>query len=76
MTVDGKSGSQSDLKKGMVMLVNATLTHNYGTGEAPQRRANQLVYEDTVGGRSVGGPGRLEPRDPGSNGPGQSDNDH
>jgi hypothetical protein len=29
MTIDGKFGSQSDLKKGMVVLVNATLTHNY-----------------------------------------------
>ena len=76
MTVDGKSGSQSDLKKGMVVLVNAMLTHNYGTGEPPQRTANQLVYEDTVGGRSVGDPGRLEPRDPGSNSAGQSDDDH
>ena len=50
MTVDGKSGSQSDLKKGMVVLVNATLTHNYGTSEPPQRTANRLVYEDTVEG--------------------------
>jgi hypothetical protein len=50
MTVDGKSGSQSDLKKGMVVLVNATLTHNYGTGEPPQRTANTLSYEDTVEG--------------------------
>ncbi len=50
MTVDGKPGSQSDLKKGMVVLVNATLTHNYGTSEPPQRTANTLVYEDTVEG--------------------------
>ena len=50
MTVDGKPGSQSDLKKGMVVLVNATLTHNYGTSEPPQRSANTLVYEDTVEG--------------------------
>lgn len=50
MTVDGKSGSQSDLKKGMVVLVNATLTHNYGTNDPPQRTANRLVYEDTVEG--------------------------
>ena len=50
MTVDGKSGGQSDLKKGMVVLVNATLTHNYGTNDPPQRTANRLVYEDTVEG--------------------------
>jgi len=50
MTVDGKSGSQSDLKKGMVVLVNATLTHNYGTSDPPQRTANRLFHEDTVEG--------------------------
>jgi hypothetical protein len=50
MMVDGKSGSQSDLKKGMVVLVNATLTHNYGTNDPPQRTANRLFYEDTVEG--------------------------
>jgi hypothetical protein len=50
MTVDGKSGSQSDLKKGMVVLVNATLTHNYGTSDPPQRTARTLFYEDTVEG--------------------------
>ena len=50
MTVDGKPGSQSDLKKGMVVLVNATLTHNYGTNDPPQRTANTLLYEDTVEG--------------------------
>jgi hypothetical protein len=50
MTVDGKSGSQSDLKKGMVVLVNATLTHNYDTNDPPQRTANRLFYEDTVEG--------------------------
>lgn len=50
MTIDGKSGSQSELKKGMVVLVNATLTHNYGTNDPPQRTANTLFYEDTVEG--------------------------
>jgi hypothetical protein len=50
MTVDGKSGSQSDLKKGMVVLVNATLTHNYGTNDPPQRTAHTLFYEDTIEG--------------------------
>ncbi len=50
MTIDGSSGSQNDLKKGMVVLVNATVTHNYGTSEPPQRTANTLLYEDTVEG--------------------------
>jgi hypothetical protein len=50
MTVDGTSGNQGDLKKGMVVLVNATLTHNYSTNDPPQRTANTLVYEDTVEG--------------------------
>lgn len=50
MTVDGKTGSQNDLKKGMVVLVDATLTHNYGTGDPPLRTANTLVYEDTAEG--------------------------
>jgi hypothetical protein len=50
MTIDGTSGSQNDLKKGMVVLVNGTLTHNYGTSEPPQRTANTLFYEDTVEG--------------------------
>lgn len=50
MTIDGKSGSQRDLKKGMVVLINATLTHNYGTNDPPQRTADTLMYEDTVEG--------------------------
>lgn len=50
MTVDGISGNQRDLKKGMVVLLNATLTHNYETSDPPQRTANTLVYEDTVEG--------------------------
>jgi hypothetical protein len=50
MTIDGTSGSQNDLKKGMVVLVNGTVTHNYGTSEPPQRTANTLLYEDTVEG--------------------------
>jgi hypothetical protein len=50
MTVDGKPSGQSDLKKGMLVLVNATLTHNYGTNDPPQRTANRLLYEDTLEG--------------------------
>ena len=50
MTVDGKPGRQSDLKKGMVVLFNATVTHTYGTNDPLARMANTLVYEDTVEG--------------------------
>jgi len=50
MTVDGKPGHQSDLKKGMVVLVHATVPHTSGTNEPPQRTANTLLYEDTVEG--------------------------
>lgn len=50
MTVDGTSGTQTDLKNGMVVLLKATLTHNYGTNDPPQRTANTLVYEDTIEG--------------------------
>ena len=50
MTVDGKPGHQSDLKKGMVVLVHATVAHTSGTNVPPQRTANTLLYEDTVEG--------------------------
>lgn len=50
MTVDGRPGHQSDLKKGMVVLVHATVAHTDGTNEPPQRTANILLYEDTVEG--------------------------
>lgn len=50
MMVDGKPGSQSDLKKGMVVRVNATLNERYETNEILQRTANTLLYEDTVEG--------------------------
>ncbi len=51
MLVDGKPGSQSDLKKGMIVRINATVTEHYDTDEELQRTANTLVYEDTVDGR-------------------------
>lgn len=50
MTVDGNAGSQSDLKKGMIVRVNATLTEHYDTDKVIQRAANILLYEDTVEG--------------------------
>lgn len=51
MLVDGKPGSQSDLKVGMIVRLNATLTRNYDTNEILHRTANTLVFEDTVDGR-------------------------
>jgi hypothetical protein len=50
MTVDGTPGQQSDLKKGMVVLVHATVAHTHGANKSPQRTANTLLYEDTVEG--------------------------
>ena len=50
MTVDGTPGHHSDLKKGMVVLVHASVVNTYGTNEPPQRTAHTLLYEDTVEG--------------------------
>ncbi|HEX6826943.1 MAG TPA: DUF5666 domain-containing protein [Nitrospiraceae bacterium] len=50
ITVDGRPGHHRDLKKGMVVLVHATVAHTSGTNEPPQRAANSLLYEDTVEG--------------------------
>lgn len=50
MTIDGKSGSQSDLKKGMIVRVDATLTERSGTNDPALRAANRLLYEDTLEG--------------------------
>lgn len=50
MTVDGKPGSQRDLKKGMVVYLDATLTEHDGITDSLQRTANTLLYEDTVEG--------------------------
>jgi hypothetical protein len=56
MTIDGKPGSQSDLKKGMIVRVDATLTERPGTNDPARRTANALLYEDTLEGfvQSVG----------------------
>lgn len=51
MMVDGKPGSQRDLKKGMIVRLNATLTERYETNETLERTARTLLYEDTVDGR-------------------------
>jgi hypothetical protein len=50
LTVDGTSGHQSDLKNGMVVLLNATVIHHNDTNDPDQRTANTLLYEDTVEG--------------------------
>lgn len=50
MTIDGKPGSQSDLKKGMIVRVDATLTQRSGTNDPVLRTANRLLYEDTLEG--------------------------
>jgi hypothetical protein len=51
MMVDGKPGSQGDLKKGMIVRLSATLTERYETNETLERTARTLLYEDTVDGR-------------------------
>ncbi|MDH5193801.1 MAG: DUF5666 domain-containing protein [Nitrospira sp.] len=50
MIVDGKPGSQSDLKKGMIVRIKATVVEHYDTDEELQRTAKTLLYEDTVDG--------------------------
>lgn len=50
MTVDGNPGNQSDLKKGMIVRVNATVPEGSGTDEPVLRTANTVLYEDTVEG--------------------------
>ncbi|MBS0168169.1 MAG: hypothetical protein JSR29_18965 [Nitrospira sp.] len=50
MMIDGKPGSQSDLQKGMIVRVDATLTERSGTKDLPLRAANTLLYEDTLEG--------------------------
>lgn len=49
MMIDGQPGSQRDLRKGMLVRVNATVTERSGTN-APLRTADTLVYEDTLEG--------------------------
>ncbi|HEU5408961.1 MAG TPA: DUF5666 domain-containing protein [Nitrospira sp.] len=50
MTIDGNPGNQSDLKKGMIVRVNATVPEGSGTDEPVLRTANAVLYEDTVEG--------------------------
>lgn len=51
ITVDGQTNAgEGQLKKGMVVLVNGTISENYGTGQAVQRTAKTVLYEDTIEG--------------------------
>lgn len=50
MMVDGNPGNQSDLKKGMIVRVNATVPEDSGTNESVPRTATTVLYEDTVEG--------------------------
>lgn len=51
ITVDGQTNtSEGQLKKGMVILVNGTISEDYGTGQTVQRTAKTVLYEDTIEG--------------------------
>ncbi|HMS85033.1 MAG TPA: DUF5666 domain-containing protein [Nitrospira sp.] len=49
MLIDGQSGSQHDLKQGMLVRVTARVSEGSGTN-GPLRTADTLIYEDTVEG--------------------------
>lgn len=50
MMIDGQPGSQRDLRKGMLVRVNATVTKQSGTNDPPLRTADTILYEDTLEG--------------------------
>ena len=51
ITVDGQANDgEGQLKKGMVVLVNGTISEDYGTGQTVQRTAKMILYEDTIKG--------------------------
>ena len=51
ITVDGQANAgEGQLKKGMVVLVNGTISEDYGTGQTIQRTARTILYEDTIEG--------------------------
>jgi hypothetical protein len=51
ITVDGQTNAgEGQLKKGMVVLVNGTISKYYGAGQAVQRTARTVLYEDTIEG--------------------------
>ncbi|MDO8355168.1 MAG: DUF5666 domain-containing protein [Nitrospirota bacterium] len=50
-TVDGiPNASERQLKKGMIILVNGTITEDYKTNQVVQRTARTILYEDTIEG--------------------------
>ena len=51
ITVDGQpNAGEGQLKKGMVVLLNGTISEDYGTGQTVQRTAKTILYEDTIEG--------------------------
>ena len=51
ITVDGQTNaSEGQLKKGMVVLVNGSISEDYGTGQTVQRTAKTVLYEDAIEG--------------------------
>ena len=50
-TVDGiLNASERQLKKGMIILVNGTISEDYKTNQVVQRTARTILYEDTIEG--------------------------
>ena len=50
-TVDGiPNASERQLKKGMIILVNGTISEDYKTNQVVQRTARTILYEDTIEG--------------------------
>lgn len=50
-TVDGiLNASERQLKKGMIILVNGTISEDYKTNQTVQRTAKTILYEDTIEG--------------------------
>ena len=51
ITVDGQANAgEGHLKKGMVVLVNGTISKDYGTGQTVQWTAKMILHEDTIKG--------------------------
>jgi len=50
-TVDGQTNArEGQLKKGMIVLVNGTISEDYKTSQTVQRTALTILYEDTIEG--------------------------
>ena len=51
ITVDGvPNAGEGQLKKGMIVLVNGTISEDYKTSRTVQRTAKTILYEDTIEG--------------------------